>query len=292
MSTCDPLILAALQDVLDRCCTPQQVRAIEAEPHGPATTALWSAMDEAGLLDAMLPEDQGGAGLTLAQAGALVEAIGRTAVTLPLAQTLWARGIAAHHGSPLTAGWRFGAQQSWAQVLPGLPQAQCLVLDAAVDAALLSGALQSVLSQTLGYANQREQFGRPIGKFQAIQHQLAVMAEHVAAAQMAARLGCSSQVASLLPEADRVAVAKARCAEAALEVSAAAHAIHGAIGFTEAYDLQLFTRRLQDWRQRSGTESFWQRQLGRKLLDPSGGWGHGPSLDVVRRLTDPPLSQP
>ena len=65
-------------------------------------------------------------------------------------------------------------------------------LQAAVVAAQMAGALKAVFDRTLQYANERQQFGRPIGKFQAIQHQLAVMSEHVFAARMAAQLGCSA----------------------------------------------------------------------------------------------------
>ncbi|WP_325342676.1 acyl-CoA dehydrogenase family protein [Xylophilus sp.] len=53
-------------------------------------------------------------------------------------------------------------------------------------ALLPAGALGQVLGLTLQYANDRSQFGRSIGKFQAIQHQLAEMAEHVAAVRIAA----------------------------------------------------------------------------------------------------------
>ena len=152
-------------------------------------------------------------------------------------------------------------------------------LQAAVVAAQMAGALKAVFDRTLQYANERQQFGRPIGKFQAIQHQLAVMSEHVFAARMAAQLGCSG--AGIMPDRLRVATAKARCSEAALAVCEFAHAIHGAIGFTEEYDLQLFTRRLHAWRQTAGSESYWHDVAGQALLAHQGM-----TLDVVRRITD------
>ena len=153
-------------------------------------------------------------------------------------------------------------------------------LQAGLVAAQLAGALMEVFQRTLQYANDRQQFGRPIGKFQAIQHQLAVMSEHVFAARMAARLGCAGQ--GIFPERLRVAVAKARCSQAALAVAEAAHAIHGAIGFTEEYDLQLLTRRLHAWRQMAGSESYWHGVAGAALVH-----GHaGSTLDLIRSTTD------
>lgn len=152
-------------------------------------------------------------------------------------------------------------------------------LQAAVTAAQMAGALRQVFERTLQYANERQQFGRPIGKFQAIQHQLAVMSEHVFAARMAAQLGCSGN--GVQPDRLRVATAKARCSEAALVVSELAHAIHGAIGFTEEYDLQLFTRRLHAWRQTAGSEAYWYGVAGEALLAHEGM-----TLDTVRCITD------
>ena len=156
-------------------------------------------------------------------------------------------------------------------------------LQAAVVAAQMAGALKAVFDRTLQYANERQQFGRPIGKFQAIQHQLAVMSEHVFAARMAAQLGCSAghDGMGVVPDRLRVATAKARCSEAALVVSELAHAIHGAIGFTEEYDLQLFTRRLHAWRQTAGSEAYWYGVAGEALLHHQGM-----TLDIVRRITD------
>jgi acyl-CoA dehydrogenase len=153
-------------------------------------------------------------------------------------------------------------------------------LQAGLYAAQLAGAMQAVFSRTLQYANDRSQFGRPIGKFQAIQHQLSVMAEHAFAARMAAQMGCRS--GGFLPERLCVAVAKARTSEAAVEVAALSHSIHGAIGFTQAFDLQLCTRRLHMWRQAGGSESYWHTVLGEALVDQH----HMLALDLIRHVTD------
>ena len=168
--------------------------------------------------------------------------------------------------------------------------AQALVLSLQI-----AGALDAVFRRSLAWANEREQFGKPIGKFQAIQHQLALMAEESFAATMAARTAClpgpdsaSSATAStglvgalagIAPL--RVATAKARTSEAALQVAQMAHAVHGAIGFTHEFDLQILTRRLHAWRQTAGSESAWHDQIGRALLSPETT-----SLDVLRITTD------
>lgn len=177
-----------------------------------------------------------------------------------------------------TLSWPLAAWQSaptWPGALPPLRELQVLLY-----AAQMAGAMRAVFERSLQHANERQQFGRPIGKFQAIQHQLSVMAELVCASRMAARLGCQGAV--LAPDPLRAALAKARCSEAAPEVAALAHSIHGAIGFTAEFDLQLHTRRLHAWRQAGGSESHWQGVLGEALVN-----GHeGLTLDLLRQLTD------
>lgn len=139
---------------------------------------------------------------------------------------------------------------------------------ALITATLMAGALQRVLAMTLRYANERVQFGKPIGKFQAVQQQLAVLAEQAFAARMAAEIGCAE--AGVMPQRLRAALAKARAAEAADKAVAIAHAVHGAIGVTAEFDLQLLTRRLQEWRGDHGSASYWHRELGRALVEAKG----------------------
>lgn len=183
------------------------------------------------------------------------------------------------------AGFVLDAMLEWpqatranARVMDGTHDVR--TLQACLYAAQLAGTLMSVFNRTLQYANERNQFGRPIGKFQAIQHQLSVISEHTFAARMAAQIGCHS--GSATPDRLRVAVAKARTSEAALEVAALSHSIHGAIGFTEEFDLQLFTRRLHAWRQAGGSESYWHSVVGTELVDHHSGL----ALDMIRTVTD------
>jgi len=229
---------ASLDRLLADACPPPVVRAVE---RGGSAEALQQALERSGYLDALVPESRGGAGLALAEAFELFVLHGRHAVPWPMAMTMAARGLG-HDGHDT------------------LPRE----LAAVVTAAQIVGALERVLDLSVAFANQRVQFGRPIGKFQAIQHQLAVMAEQVAAARLAAQIGC--QGPGLQPDRLHAAVAKARTSEAAGIVAPMAHAIHGAIGITAELDLQLYTRRLHAWRAEHGSELAWHRVLGQAVL--------------------------
>jgi acyl-CoA dehydrogenase len=129
--------------------------------------------------------------------------------------------------------------------------------------AAMAGCLERILELSLQYANEREQFGRPIGKFQAIQHTLAVMAGEVAAASRAADAALDALDGERF--AVEVAAAKARVGEAAGLVAESAHQVHGAMGFTHEHQLHHFTRRVWAWRDEYGNEAYWQQRLGRQL---------------------------
>jgi acyl-CoA dehydrogenase len=144
----------------------------------------------------------------------------------------------------------------------GVDAALLYRLGALTRAVMMAGALDEVLKLTVQYANDRVQFGRPIGKFQAIQQQLAVLAEQVAASGVVAAAAVEvAATAGDFPFA--VAVAKARVGEAAGKVAEIAHQVHGAIGFTHEHRLHHLTRRLWSWRDEFGVESYWQQELGR-----------------------------
>ena len=127
----------------------------------------------------------------------------------------------------------------------------------------MAGALERSLEYSLTYANERVQFGRPIGKFQAIQHLLAVLAGHVAASSAAA--DAAVEASENGPDEFMVAVAKARIGEAAGKAAEIAHQVHGAMGFTREHNLHYVTRRLWSWRDEFGNETYWQTRLGRRV---------------------------
>ena len=141
-------------------------------------------------------------------------------------------------------------------------------LAAAMRAALIAGAAARVADMTTAYANERVQFGKPIGRQQALQQLLAVMAEDMIACRIAAQLGLSGGLD--VPPA-LAATAKATTSAAAARIAATAHAAHGAIGISEEYDLQLFTRRLHAWRLADGSEGYWAAQLGTARLGSEQG---------------------
>jgi alkylation response protein AidB-like acyl-CoA dehydrogenase len=152
-----------------------------------------------------------------------------------------------------------------------------LALGAACRAQQIAGALETALELSVRYANDRVQFGRPLAKFQAIQHQLALAAEQVAAARVAAD-GASLAIAARGADAGfAIAAAKIRAGEAAGKVTDYAHQVHGAIGFTHEHRLHHATRRLWSWRDEFGTESHWSVALGRRLA-AAGGAALWPAL--------------
>lgn len=133
-------------------------------------------------------------------------------------------------------------------------------LGAVMRSAQMAGALQSVLETSVQYACERVQFGRPIGRFQAIQQNLAVLAGQAAAAMAAAEAAIEAAARDLNSMA--IAAAKIRAGEAAGIGAAIAHQVHGAIGFTQEHRLHYSTRRLWSWRDEFGNEAYWARRLG------------------------------
>jgi len=127
----------------------------------------------------------------------------------------------------------------------------------------MAGALERALEYSLQYANERVQFGRPIAKFQAIQHMLAVLAGQAAASSAAA--DAAVEASRLVPEEFSVSVAKSRVGEAAGKGAEIAHQVHGAMGYTREHNLHYSTRRLWSWRDEFGNESYWQSRLGRAV---------------------------
>ena len=128
---------------------------------------------------------------------------------------------------------------------------------------LMAGCLQATLDLGIQFATEREQFGRSISKFQAIQHSLAVVAAEVAAAKRAADAAVDALASDRF--LFEVAASKARVGEAVGIVAEQVHQIHGAMGFTHEHRLHHFTRRIWAWRDEWGNEFYWNSVLGSHL---------------------------
>lgn len=312
------MIVEALERVLKDQGSSTAIRQIEAGDH---SGNLWTTIEQGGFLDLLLPENLGGAALTLPELFPILECLGRHGVALPIAQSIVARAliggqapvpaglvtignrlqptvsgdricvrtpygsvadyVLTHDGTAMLLMPSAMAQRTsvgdprtstatltWRNMAPALSLAgeeQTLVaFTAAMSAALLSGAMQRTFDMALDYCNTRVQFGKSIGKFQALQQQLSVMAEHVLAGAIAAE--CAFRGPSPTPDPLASAIAKSRTSEAASLIAATAHAVHGAIGMTDEYDLGLLTRRLHDWRMSYGAEDYWNQIIGQRIL--------------------------
>lgn len=149
-----------------------------------------------------------------------------------------------------------------------------------------AGALATALELSIQYAGERVQFGRPIGKFQAIQNMIADFAGEVAAINAAADAAAEAVAAAGgAIDADawvEIATAKVRLGQAASNGPAVAHQVHGAMGFTYEHRLHHFTRRAWAWRDEFGTETRWARALGDAVLS----WGPDQLWPRITAVTD------
>ena len=128
----------------------------------------------------------------------------------------------------------------------------------ALRVALVAGALQAISALTRRYVSERVQFGKPIGAFQAVQaHVVQIEQMAVMCTAVADRLALDDD----LNDVD-VAAAQLVTAENALVAARAAHQAHGAIGMTQEYRLQGYTRRLHTWTGDFGEPIDLSRRLG------------------------------
>ncbi|MBW0088107.1 acyl-CoA dehydrogenase [Pseudonocardia sp. KRD-184] len=153
----------------------------------------------------------------------------------------------------LTGDGRVAGLRSWARLLL---------------ACELSGLARGALDRTVEHIGQREQFGRPIGSFQAVQH--------IAADMHARSTGLHNLCLSAVADADGAppaaldllaSTAKAHAAEAAVGVCEDAIQLHGGMGFTTESDVSWFYRRALALRGWYGDEVELRQRVGAALLD-------------------------
>jgi acyl-CoA dehydrogenase len=174
---------------------------------------------------------------------------------------------------------------AWATVPEAFGEQPVWLVGALARCAAIVGGLQWLMDQSIQYANDRIQFGKPIGKNQAVQHALAELAGQASAALMATRVAFDAADAQASSLRFDVAAAKTICGEAATAACAIAHQVHGAIGFTEEHALHFATRRLWSWRAEFGSDAVWAEELGR-LAIARGAQAFWPAL-TARSLQAP-----
>jgi len=169
-------------------------------------------------------------------------------------------------------------------LLSGAPDPLAVrALGGLLRATSIVGALENAMDHTVAHVTVREQFGRPLLRFQAVSQSLARMASEMASARTATAAAVDAWQGRE-DAIELVAVARVVTAAAATELARTAHQLHGAMGVTREHPLHLATRRLWSWRDEWGTEQEWGELLGQRLLARgSGGIWRWLTEDNVQR---------
>ncbi len=154
---------------------------------------------------------------------------------------------------------------------PGGADAVGAAIDIATVAlcAEMVGGMQWILETTVEYAKTRQQFGRPIGSFQAVQHQCADMLLLTESARSATYYAAWALTENDPGAALAVSIAKSYCSDAYREVGNRGIQVHGGIGFTWEHDLQLYYKRAKSSETLFGDSSFHRERIASLVVDES-----------------------
>ncbi|KUI37929.1 acyl-CoA dehydrogenase [Mycobacterium sp. IS-1590] len=158
--------------------------------------------------------------------------------------------------------------------LDGVPVTADLVAELRLRAAMVRAiqvcaALDRIVLSSVEHAASRVQFGRPLSRFQAVQHLIADSAAEAALARAATEAALTTAVTSgwsMGNLAFRVATARSCVGHATSVVVRNAHQVHGAIGTTFEHRLHEFTRAALAWRSEFGTVHHWDEQVTAAIL--------------------------
>ena len=296
----------AVRDLLAGTCPPEAVRAAW-DADDPWDGDRWDALVEMGVVGLTVPEADGGLGLTEVDLVLLLEEAGRAALPEPLMEsTLLARhvprgGSAKVAAAPADATHVAGAASADVVVVgatvypaptgvqpqPSVDRARRLVRTADVTdgeplatldrdpfermafgtAATLVGVARRLVEVTVQYAKERQQFGQPIGGFQAVKHHLASAHLAVEFAAPAVYRAAWSLATDQPTVARDVSMAKAMAGDAAEHAARVALQVHGAIGYTFESDLHLWMKRVWALSPAWGDAAWHRRRVAAALLD-------------------------
>jgi len=137
-------------------------------------------------------------------------------------------------------------------------------------AAELVGGMQRTLDVTVEYAKTRKQFGKPIGIFQAVQHQCADMYLETESSRSAVYYAGWALEENLPDAPTAVSIAKMYCSDAARTVGNRGIQIHGGMGFTWENDLHLYYRRAKASETAFGDATFHRERIASMVIDSGG----------------------
>jgi alkylation response protein AidB-like acyl-CoA dehydrogenase len=287
-------LAAAVRDMLTKECPPEVARTGDVD-------RLWPKLADIGVLGLTVPEDRGGLGFGLVEAVAVLEEAGRVAMPGPLPETYaalatadddWTKRIVSGEvrvsaaapfaayadaaaaiviGETLTTGVDVTPVASVDPARPLFEVTGSSATGSAYDvgvlavAAYLVGVARAMVDQGVAYALTREQFGRPIGSFQAVKHRLADAHLGVEFARPVVQAAAWSMDQGA-PTAQRdVSHAKVRANRAAQFAAKAALQVHGAIGYTEECDLVVWLRRTWSLVSAFGDEAVHRQRVAAML---------------------------
>src|SRR2546428_159116 len=260
---------------LDEHCKPAAVRLLWDDPRGESDT-MWKEMAQLGWLGLSLPEAYGGSGLGMVESAILLEELGRAAYPGPY----WPTVLAA---AAVEAAGNDAQKKRWlSAIATGDARATPALLDADLDwepaalttraaqsakgaAAEMLGAARRCLDMAVGYAKVREQFGQPIGSFQAIRHKCSEMLLEVENSHSAVYYAAWALDAKAEDHELAASVAKAYVGDAARKVCGEAIQVHGGIGFTWEYDLHIYMKRAKALEPMYGDADYHREQIVRRV---------------------------
>lgn len=167
-----------------------------------------------------------------------------------------------------------------------IAESDCLAVDSALFDELMCrgawarcvqtiGAFDTAAELTVAHTRDRVQFGRPLSRFQAVQHALAGMAGEIERARATTDLAVAAAARYAFSSATTryaVTVAKVTVGRTVEPVTTIAHQLHGAIGVTAEHPLWLSTMRARGWVDEFGTTAQHARALGRIALSARDPW--------------------
>lgn len=293
----DQLLLAeSVRDFLAGTHGPEVLRRLDTA--GPRDPAIWQGLAEMGLTGLLVPEAQGGLGMGPIEAALIAAECGRACLAEPLVDTAFVgvpwlvsqgrtdeleaiasgeRTLALPHatnpwvadgeGEPLTSvdPLRLLA------VAPAVAGDDPYLLDlgALMAAAQLVGLSDAMIAQATEYAKVRQQFGQPIGAFQAIKHQLASCAVAIEFAKPVVWRAAAALQAGEANAAVHVSHAKLAATDAAIAAAETAIQVHGAMGYTYEVDLHFWMKRAWALTGAWGDRAFHLKRIDEAVLGGS-----------------------